>query len=92
MIHQVLVQRTARGDVDRGRGAAPATCPADLLPGARDRAGVAAQDRGIEMTDVDAELQRVGTNDTSHRPIAQTVLDLASLQWEIAAAIAANRG
>src|SRR6267143_3183873 len=91
MIHQVLVQRAARGDVDRGCGAAPATRPADLLPGAGDRARIAAQDRGIEMTDVDPELQGVGTDDTSHRSIAQTVFDLASLQRQIPAAIAANR-
>jgi len=43
------------------------------------------------MPDVDAELQRVGTDHAPYRSVAQAVLDLASLQREIPAAIAANR-
>ena len=91
MVHQVLIERAARRDIDRGRGAAPATGTTDLLPGAGDRPGITAQHRGIEMPDVDAELQRVGTDHAPHRSVAQAVLDLASLQREIPTAIAANR-
>ena len=91
VVHQVLIERAARRDIDRGCGAAPATGATDLLPGAGDRSRITAQHGGIEMPDVDAELQRVGTDHAPHRSVAQAVLDLASLQREIPTAIAANR-
>ena len=59
MLDDVLVRRRARRD-DEGDGqilAAPGT--ADLLPGRRDRAGIADEHRRLQGADVDAQLERV---------------------------------
>src|SRR2546425_13375263 len=91
MVDEVLVQRAARGHIDGGGGTtAPSSTP-DLLPGAGDRPGVAAENRGIEVPDVDPQLERVGADHAADRSIAQAVLDLAPLQREVPTPVAADR-
>ena len=79
MVDQVLIERAARRHIDRGRGTTAPAGAADLLPGAGDRSGVTAENGGIEVPDVDPELERVGADHTADRSVAQTVLDLAPL-------------
>ena len=52
--------------------------------------GVARHHAGVERADVDAQFQRVGRDHAANAAFAQTVLDLAALAGQIAAAIAAN--
>ena len=91
MVDEVLVQRTARRHVDRRRRPPPPARPTDLLPGAGDGARVAAQDRGIEVTNVDPQFEGVGADDAPHRTVAKAVLDVTPLQGQIAAAVSADR-
>src|SRR5207244_9115528 len=91
MIDEVLVQWAARRHVDRRRRPSPATGPPNLLPGACDRAGIAAEHGGIEVADIDAQLERVRADHAAHRTIAESVLDLAPLQRQVATAVAADR-
>src|SRR5207302_3557831 len=62
----------------------------DLLPGAGDGARIAAEDRCIEVADVDAQLQGIGADHAAHRTVAKAVLDLAPLQRQVAAPVAAD--
>ena len=63
---------------------------ARLLPGGGDAARIAEQHRRVEAADVDAQLERVGGDDAQHRAVAQAALDLAPLQRQVAAAVAAD--
>ena len=54
-----LVERVLAGDVD-GEPAAAAARPPPHLAQARDRPGEGDADRGVELADVDPELERVG--------------------------------
>src|SRR6202521_4680464 len=91
MVDEVLIERAARGHIDGGRGTpAPPRTP-DLLPGAGDRPGVATENGRVQVPDVDAEFERIGADDATHRSVAQPVLDLAALQGQVSAAIAADR-
>src|SRR5438270_3506804 len=80
MVDEVLIERATRRHVDGGRSTTTPTGAPDLLPGAGDRPRIAAENRGIEVPDVDPQLERVGTDHASDGPIAQAVLDLAPLQ------------
>src|SRR5256885_16787204 len=80
MVDQVLIERAARRYVDRGGGTTAPAGAADLLPGAGDRSRVPAENGGIEVPDVDSQLERVGANHATDRSVAQPVLDLAPLQ------------
>src|SRR5690348_3460442 len=91
MVDEVLIERAARGHVDGGRRTTSPPGAADLLPRAGDRPRVAAKNGGIQVPDVDPQLERVGADDAAHRSVAQTVLDLAPLQREVPAPIAADR-
>src|SRR5207302_7139860 len=91
MVDEVLVERAARGYVDGGRGTAAPAGAADLLPGARDRPRVTAENGGIQVPDVDPQLERIGADHATDRPVAQAVLDLATLQRQIPTAVAADR-
>ena len=67
------------------RPARPACCQVEAtLP------GIAHQHRRVEAADVDAELERVRRDDAQHRPLAQPPLDLAPLERQVAAAVAAD--
>ena len=43
------------------------------------------------MADVDAQLQGVRADHAPHRTVAESVLDLAPLQWKVATAVATDR-
>ena len=91
MVDQVLIERAARRHIDRGRGTTAPPGAADLLPGAGDRSGVTTENGGIEVPDVDPELERVGADHATDRSVAQTVLDLTPLQWQVSTPVAADR-
>src|SRR3984893_9078438 len=91
MVDEILIERAARRHIDGGRGAtAPAGTP-DLLPGAGDGPGVAAQDRGIKVSDIDPQLEGIRADHPTHRSVAQAMFDLTTLQWKVAATVAADR-
>ena len=72
-------------DVPERRPARPACCQVEAtLP------GIAEQHRHVEAADVDAQLEGVGGDDAQHRAVAQAALDLAPLQRQVAAAVAAD--
>ena len=71
VVDDVLVDRGARGDEDRDARLQPPARPADLLPGRRDRARIAGEDRRVEPADVDPELEGVGGDDAEDLPVAQ---------------------
>ena len=87
---QVLVHGRAGGDEDGHRSAAPPARPARLLPHRGDRAGIAGEDGRVEVTDVDAELERARGHHPQHLARAQPLLDLPPAQRQVAAAVAAN--
>ena len=78
-----LVERVLAGDVEREPLAAPAR-PAPHLAQARDRAGEGDADRGVELADVDAQLERVGGDDREQLAGRQPGLDLAALLRRVA--------
>ena len=90
VVDDVLVDRRPRRDEHRDAGALPATGPPELLPGGRDRARVAGQDRRVEAADVDAQLERVRGDDAEDLAVAQAVLDGPALGRQVAAAVAAD--
>jgi len=60
MPHEILVHRPVR-PIKKAQGLLfAAAAAAGLLPGAGDAAGVAGQNRGIQVADVDAQFQRIG--------------------------------
>ena len=73
-----LVERVLAGDVHREPAAAAAGA-APHLPEARDRAREGHADRGVELADVDPELERVGRDDSEQLAGAQPALDLLAL-------------
>src|SRR5437763_2778159 len=91
MVDQVLIEWTGRCHIDR-RGSFPSpTGPANLLPGAGDGTGISAKYRRVQVPDIDPELQRVGADHAPHRTIAESVLDLAPLQRQVATSVPADR-
>ena len=81
-----LVQRILAGDVAR-EPAAAATGASPHLAQARDRAREGDHEGGVQSPDVDAELERVGGDDSTHLAGHQTRLDLAPLRRCVAAPI-----
>ena len=63
---------------------------AGLLPGGGDGAGVAGQDGGLELADVDPELERSGGHHGIDLTIPQTLLDRAPFERQVAAAVTAH--
>ena len=59
----VPVERAGAGDEDGDAHLLPSAGPADLLPGARDGARIAGDDRHVQAPDVDAQLQGRGAHD-----------------------------
>src|SRR5690606_18080918 len=86
----VLVQRRARRDQNGSRHSLAPPGPPRLLPRARDRAGKARHNARLELTDVDAELERVRAHYPEHVAVAQSPLDLPALQGKVPAPIAPN--
>ena len=58
-----------------------------LLAEARDRAGKADRDGGVEVADVDPELERVGRGDAEELALDEPPLDLAPLLRRVAGAV-----
>ena len=81
-----LVERVVAGDVDRQAGGAAARA-APHLAQARDRAGEGDADRGVEVADVDPQLERVGRDDREQVALGQAPLDLAPLRGRVAGAV-----
>ena len=92
MIDNVLVERGRSGHQDRDRGSLPATGAPRALPCGGDRTRVSGQHHGVERTDIDAELQRIGRDDTEYLPIAHLPFNFAPLPGQIATAIAPDTG
>ena len=90
VVDDVLVDRCARGDEHRdARPLAPAG-PPELLPRRRDGARIAGQDRHVQATDVDAQLERVRGDDPEDLAVAQAMLDRAPFRRQVAAPVAAD--
>ena len=81
-----LVERVLAGDVD-GQAAAAAAGAAPHLAQARDGAGEGDADRGVELADVDPELERVGRDDAEQLAADQARLDLVALLRGVAGAV-----
>src|SRR5438045_3056231 len=63
---------------------------AGLLPRRCDRAGVAHEDRRLQSSDVDAQLERVGADHAGDGARAETGFDLPAMQGQVARAVAAD--
>ena len=81
-----LVERVLARDVDGEPAALPAG-PAPHLPEAGDRPGEVDADRGVELADVDPELERVGGGDGEQVARGELRLDLAALLRRVAGAV-----
>src|SRR4029079_12248452 len=88
VVDDVLVDSGARGDQDRDARALAPPGPPELLPCRGDGSRIAGQGRHVEPADVDAELERVGRDDTEDLAIAQAVLDRPALGRQVAAPVA----
>jgi hypothetical protein len=80
VVHDVLVDRGGRGDEHRHARPIAAAGTPDLLPGGRDRTGVAGEDRRVEAADVDPELEGVRGDDAEDLAVAKALLDRAPLR------------
>ena len=86
MTTEELIERVLPGDIHRETPPAPAGS-APHLPEARDRAGEGDADRGVELPDVDPELERVGRDDAEQLPGREPALDLLTLRGRVPGAI-----
>ena len=86
MAGEELVERVLAGDVD-GQAAAAATGAAPHLAQARDGTGEGDADRGVELADVDPELERVGRDHAEQLAADEPRLDLVALLGRVAAAV-----
>src|ERR1700681_3120479 len=82
-----LVQGRARRDENSDRTRPPPRST-ELLPGRRDRARVSDEHRRLKASDVDAELEGVRADDPCDLTAAQTGLDFAPVQRQVAGTIA----
>ena len=85
-----LVERVLARDED-GEPAAAAAGAAPLLAEAGDGAGEGDEIGGVERTDVDAELQRVGRDDAEQLAVDELALELAALLRRVAGAVRGDR-
>ena len=90
VLHDELVQRGAPGDKQREALTRAPSGPSGLLPGAGDRAGVAAEDGRLQVADVDPEFQRIGRHDPHHLASPQPRLDLPAEVRQVAPAVAGD--
>ena len=88
VIDDVLVKRRGRGDHDRQRRIFAPTRAPRLLPCAGNRPRIAAQHTGVQLADVNAQLQRVGGDYGANLAFAQAALNLPPQRRQIAAPIA----
>src|ERR1019366_4692723 len=59
----------------------------EALPGGRDRSGVSRAYDGIELADVDPELEGVRRDDAQDLTLPEAPLDVAPLLWQVAAPV-----
>ncbi len=85
-----LVERVIARDVEGEAVSLAATGPAPLLAQARDRAREGDRDRGVEVADVDAELERARRDDAEQVAAYESALDLAPLLWRVAGAVGSD--
>ncbi len=90
MLDDVAVDRTAAGDQDRHARPAAASGASHLLPGGRDRARIAGQNRDVELADVDAQFQGVGGDDAEQLSVAQAAFHGPTLGGQVPSPIAAD--
>ncbi len=64
MGHEVLVKGVVLPDQKRQRAAKRPACASCLLPSGRNRARETIDDAGIQSSDIDSKLQRIGRADT----------------------------
>ena len=83
MAAEELVEGVLAGDVER-EALGPAARAAPHLPQARHRPRERDADRGVQVPDVDAELERVGRHDREQVPARQAGLDVAALLGRVA--------
>ena len=88
VLHDELVQGGAAGDEEGQALARAPPRPPGLLPGAGDGAGIAAEDRRLQVADVDPQLQGVRRHDPHHLAAAQACLDLPAEVGEVSPAVA----
>ena len=81
-----LVERVLAGDVD-GEAAAAAAGATPHLAQARDGAGEGDADRGVELADVDPELERVGRDHAQQLAGDESMFDLMALLGGVAASV-----
>ena len=86
MAAEELIERVLAGDVEGDPLAAPAG-PAPHLPQAGDRAREGDADRGVELADVDSELERVGGDDREQLAPREVGLDRPPLLRRVAGAV-----
>ncbi len=90
VLHDELIERRAPGDEERQALARAPARPARLLPGAGDGARIAAEDRRLQIADVDPQLQGVGRHDPHHLAAAEARLDLPAEVGEVSPAVAGD--
>ena len=90
MVDNILVKRRRRCNQNRQRCILSPPCTACLLPCAGNRTGIAAEHACIQLSDIDAQLQRVGGNHCADFTLAQTAFDFAPQRGQITATIAAD--
>ena len=82
--HQVLVERAVLCDEDAQRAIAAPSAASRLLPCARDAAGIAREDRRVQFSNIDAQLERVGRHNAHQLAAAQAALDLPAVLRQVA--------
>jgi len=65
-------------------------CPAAARPARSERAGVARHHHGVERTDIDSQLERIGGYHGADLSIAKPALDFAPLPGQISAAVSTH--
>ena len=90
MMREELVQRIRRRDQHRHSRCIAASRPTRLLARARDGARIPDENRRAQSADVDSQFERVRGDNRCNRTVAQALLDLAALNWEITGTIASD--
>ena len=90
MSHDIPINGPSAGDQDGYARLGAAARPSHLLPRGGDRAGIAGQDRDLELAHVDAELQCVGADHAQHLTISQTSFHRPSLRGQVPSSVTAD--
>ena len=88
MGHDVLINGCRGSYIKNNAGILSAACTSGLLPRTGNSAGIAAHDAGIQSTNVNAQLQRIGGYHRINLPCTETTLNLPSFCGQVAAPIA----